>query len=745
MKRRPLILISLLSLMSLFVRRAAGDEKYFEQSPSFERFVLPVLSKAGCNSGACHGYREGRGGFKLSLRGEDPAADYRAIVEDLAERRIHRQSADLSLLLLKPTAQVPHEGGQRFALGSLEHRLLSAWINAGAPQPDEAASLAQLHVTPQEKVVFAPDDTVQLDVVAEFADGQRLNVTPLAVYEVSTTSAEVTAGGLVQRKAFGETTVLVRFLGGQQAVRLAFMPERPAFEFAAPPSTNYIDKHLFAKLKKLRINPSPPCSDEVFVRRAYLDAIGVMPSADEARSLVADANPDKRARLIDDLLMRPEFGDYWALKWSDILRNEEKTLDARGVEVFHAWIRDSFNGGKPLDEFCRELIASRGSTYKHPPANFWRALRDPSTRAETTARVFLGVRLQCAKCHNHPTGRWTQDDYYSWSAMFARIDYKIVKNKRADKFDKHEFDGEQIVLVKDTGEVKNPRTSSNAAAKFLGGDSLDADAKADRLEPAAQWMTDPDNPWFARAQVNRIWYHVMGRGLIEPIDDLRVTNPPISEPLMAALTEDFVKSDFNVRHLIRRIMNSQAYQVSSTPNETNGDDETNFSRAVVQRLPAELLLDAQCDFLGAVPEFNGYPRGTRAVQLAGVRRVRRRDKSPTDDDRFLMQFGKPGRLLSCECERSNETTLPHAMTLICGPPIQHRIEAKGNRLAKLADSELSDEELFDELYWAAISRAPNQEELEAMKKHIANSETRLIALQDIAWALINSKEFVFRH
>ncbi len=716
-----------------------------DEAPTFGRFVMPVLTKVGCNSGACHGYRSGRGGLKLSLRGENANQDFDTLVRQFAGRRVDRVQPDNSLMLLKPTAQVPHEGGRRFAVDALEYQLLRRWIEAGTPEPNEnAPRLVKLEVAPPARVVFEPDIDVQLAVTASFDDGKQFDVTDLAVYETSNTLATVSRTGLVERRMSGETTVMVRFLGAQQAVPLAFMPARPEFAWSNPPPANYVDRHVFEKLRTLRINPSGLCSDSVFVRRAFLDVIGLMPTADEARQFVVDSNADKRARLIDQLLARPEFGEHWALKWSDVLRNEEKTLDPHGVEVFHAWLRDSFNDGKPLDQFARELIAARGSTYKNPPANMWRAQRDPLTRAETTARVFLGVRLQCAKCHNHPTGRWTQDDYYSWASLFARIDYKIVDNNRKDKFDKHEFDGEQIVLVKDSGEVKNARTGADATPKFLGAETPQLDVTADRLEPTARWLTDPDNAWFARAQVNRIWFHVMGRALIDPVDDLRITNPPSHPALMDTLVADFVASGYDVRNLIRTIMNSRTYQLDYATNETNAADDVNYSHAVVRRLTAEQLLDAQCQFLDTAPQFNGYPRGTRAGQLAGVRRVRPRDKPPTPDEQFLMAFGKPERLLACECERSNTTTLPHALYIICGPTITHRIEQEGNRIDQLLAAGLSDAQVFDELFWSGVTRAPTTEEIEQMHKLMERQDRRQ-ALQDIAWALMNSKEFVFRH
>jgi hypothetical protein len=535
-----------------------------------------------------------------------------------------------------------------------------------------------------------------------------------------------------------------------------------------PPAHNYIDDLVYRKLRELRINPSEIAADHVFLRRAYLDLLGVLPTADEARTFMSDPRPDKREQLIDALVFRPEFADSWALKWSDILRNEEKVLDNRGVDAFHRWIRQSMADGKPIDQFVRELVRATGSTYENPPANYYRANRDASTRAETTARLFLGVRLQCAKCHNHPFDRWTQDDYYAWSAIFARIDYQILQNERRDKLDLNEFNGEQIVRIADGGGVVHPGTGKRVAAKLLGGYELGPGSYHDRLTPLAVWLTSPSNAAFARAQTNFVWYHLMGRGLVEPIDDVRATNPASNEPLLEALAQDFQANGFDLRRLVRTIMTSRTYQLSALTNSTNRDDVSNFSRAIVQRLTAEKLLDAQSQLLDAPAEFSGYPVGVRAGQLPGVRRSRPRERSIPGGDRFLKVFGKPERLLACECERSNETTLAQAFALIGGDDIQYRLTRTHNRLTRLADSNWSDAQVIEELYWTALARAPTDEEFRAMlaliRAGISESSgdvryvsilfapieippptSRLLALQDLAWALMNAKEFVFRN
>ena len=719
-------------------------------SVTFDRDVMAVLSKAGCNLGACHGNGNGKGGFKLSLRGEDPSRDHAALTREASQRRVNLFEPDASLILAKPSGKLAHEGGVRFKQDSLEYGILRDWIARGAKGPDASLpAVAGIEVTPTEGIVAEPQDEVPLSVTAKFADGGTRDVTRLAVYELTDTIAVVDPGGRVTREQFGQTTIIVRYLTAQQPVRLAFVPARPDFAWRDPQPTNYIDEHIFARLKQLQINPADVCDDATFVRRAYLDALGVLPTAGEARSFVVDSAADKRARLIDELLERPEFAEHWALKWSDVLRNEEKVLDPTGVDKFHAWIKDWIAEGRPLDHFARALVVGQGSTYENPAANFYRANRDPLTRGETAARLFLGYRLQCARCHNHPYDRWTQDDYYSWAAVFGRIDYEILENKRRDDLDKNEFNGEQIVVALDEGEVKNARTGNDAPPKFLGEDGGGLTSKDDRLAPLAEWLVSPDNRQFARAQANFIFYHVMGRGLVEPIDDFRLTNPPSHPELLEALADDLVTSRFDLRHLVRTIMNSRTYQLAAFPagdgpHEDGTYTQATFSQAIVQRLPAETLLDAQCQVLGVWPEFAGYPPGTRAGQVRGVQRGERRSGG-RDGDRFLKTFGKPMRLLACECERSSDTTLKQALVLIGDEGLNELLTSPENRLAKLASAEISDRERVSELYWAALSRAPTDPELKAAEQLLGSTADKLATLQDLAWALLNAKEFLFRH
>jgi hypothetical protein len=625
---------------------------------------------------------------------------------------------------------------------------LRTWIAAGAPRDDASAPVLQrLEVTPSQQVLVEPAREVKVSAVGVFSDGSRRDVSRMAVYEQSAELAKVSPDGLIRRgERDGETTVIVRYLHLQQPVRIAFVPARPDFAWQSPPEKNYVDAHVFGKLKTLRMTPSAPASDAEFVRRAYLDLLGVLPTPDEAKAFVADAASDKREKLVDALLLRPEYADHWAMKWADLLRIEERTLDRKGVQGFHRWVRQAVADNMPLDRFVRELVAARGSTYANPQANYYRALRDPVSRGEATAQLFLGVRLACAQCHNHPFDRWTQDDYYGWADVFGRVQYKVLENRRRDDNDGHEFVGEQIVYEARDGGVKDPRTGAPAKPRLLGEAQSNWTDEQSRLDALAAWLTSPGNALFAKSQVNRVWYHLMGRGLVDPVDDFRATNPPSHPELLDALAADFVAQGYDVRRLIKLIMTSQAYGLSSEPNATNGDDEVNHSHALPRRLTAEQLLDAQHAAAGVAPEFNGYPAGTRAGQIPGVQAARQRRGSPgmSSSDQFLTVFGKPPRLLSCDCERSNETTLGQTFHLISGPQVSRLVSHPDNRIAKLLSAGKSDEQIIEELYWSALTRPPTDDEMKTMTAHVASSKDRRKALEDVLWALLNAKEFVLR-
>jgi hypothetical protein len=704
---------------------------------------MAVLARSGCSSGPCHGNANGKGGFKLSLRGQDPRFDYEAVVREQFGRRVNPAAPAESLLLRKATAEVSHGGGRRFKPDSHEYEVLARWIAAGASNDQgQLPALASLEVSPASAVLEAPNASVQLSAVAHFADGSQRDVLDLAVFETSNRLAEVDAHGVAHRRNDGEVTVLVRYLDQQQPVRLAFVPEGPAPQWPNVEAANFIDERVFAKLRALKLAPAETCSDQVFLRRAYLDLLGLLPTADEARRFADDHAADKRTRLVDQLLERPEFAEHWALKWSDLLRNEEKQLDQKGVQAFHHWIRRALAENRPLDQFVRELLTGRGSTYGRPEANFYRAHRDPITRAEAVAQVFLGVRLQCAKCHNHPFDRWTQDDYYSWAAAFAGVKYKIVENRRRDDNDSHEFDGEQIVWLDGAATLKDPRHGRDAPPKLLGGDRSPAEIDA-RFEQLADWLTSPQHPQFAAAQANRVWYHLIGRGLVEPIDDFRATNPASHPELLEDLARHFAGSGFDLRDLIRTIMASQTYQRAAEPPQGQTGGEAAFAAGVVRRLSAEQLADALDQVLGVPPGYSGYPDGVRAGQLPGVLGARKRNGRLGKPDNFLRLFGKPPRLLVCECERTTETTMSQALQLIAGPKINELLTEDDNRIGRLLKEGKQPPAVVGELYWWALSRPPNGEESSAALALLASGDARA-GLEDIAWALLNSKEFLLR-
>lgn len=714
--------------------------------PEFSVDVMAILSKAGCNAGTCHGNLNGKGGLKLSLRGQDPRSDFVALVQNARGRRVDHLIPTESLFLLKATGSLAHEGGVRFEQASREYRTLLNWVQQGASPPsNRAPKLTRLVVRPEQAVVFAPQSSVQVQVTAVFDDGGMRDVTQLACYELSNLFATVDTQGKVTKTRNGETTLIVRYLQIQVPVPIAFAAERSKAQLRAMVTNNSIDTYVQTKLQGLHVNASDLCSDSTFVRRAYLDAIGRLPTAEEARQFVRATNDDKRIQLIDRLLARPEFSDFWALKWADILRTEEKVLDTRGVEVFHAWIRDCVATAKPIDQFVRELVTGVGSTFDRPSANYYRANRDPQTRGETTARLFLGTRLQCAKCHNHPFDRWTQEDYYAWSSIFSQLDYELSDAKRKDKLDKNEFAGDQTVLVSKQPEVRNPTSGDVALPKYLGGDHLPDLKPESRLPQLAEWLTSRDNDVFAKSQVNFVWFQLMGRGLVEPIDDFRLTNPATNPALLDQLAADFVRHEFDLRFLVRSIMRSRVYQLDSRPTESNAADESSFSRAYTKRYSAEVLLDMQSDVLQSPADFAGYPAGIRAVQIPGVQRVRLRDEAPHPGDRFLKTFGKPERIMACDCERSNETTFKQALILI-GDGLNGRLDSQDEWLERLSNSKLDDQQIVEELYWTALSRPPTRAERQAALSILGQgTKRRLGDVKDLCWALLNAKEFLFRH
>lgn len=701
---------------------------------SFRHDVIAALNVGGCNMGACHGTPSGKGGFKLSLRGFDPDADFQQLTRDVLARRSDAQSPETSLILLKGLGRVAHEGGSRFAAGSVPGQVLRNWLREG--MSDDAPKLpvlTKIEVLPGSRVQIAPARFQQLAVLATFADGSVRDVTRLSVFSSSDAGvADVTATGLVEFKGAGEVAILVRYLMELQTVRLTYLEPRAGFVWKAPPEVNYVDKHTFAKLKMLSIPPSDLCDDAEFVRRVFLDVIGVMPSADETRTFLADRDPKKRENLVDALLERPEFADFWTMKWSDVFRSSRKTIQVKGIHLFQTWLRKNIREDVGFDSVVRELVTASGSSSTNPAANYYRIARDAQNLAETTAQLFFGIRMQCAKCHNHPFERWTQDDYYSTAAWFARVKQK--KDARDPAAAANQVNAE-VVYVERGGEVTQPRTGKVMAPKFLGAEVPAISPRTDRREVLASWMTDAKNPFFAKNVVNRVWYHLMGKGIVDPVDDFRDSNPSANDELLDALAKDFAANNFKFKHLIRTIVKSRTYQLSSQANDLNKDDNKYFSHAVTKLLPAEVLLDAIGQTTEIGEKFAGMPAGTRAVQL------------PDGDANhpFLKTFGQPARELACECERESDSNLAQALQLINGPTVNGKLREANNRIGKLMNRKASDSVMLDELYLSTLSRPATAEDTKVALEYLKDAKDKRKAWEDIHWALLNSKEFLFRH
>jgi hypothetical protein len=702
---------------------------------SFHHQMIAALNVGGCNSGACHGTPSGKAGFRLSLRGFDPAADYLQLTRDVLGRRTDRQAPEASLILQKALGRVPHEGGQRFLPRSVPAQVFRRWLAEGLQDdPPTLPALVRIEVLPGARILQEPARFQQLAVRAHYADGSVRDVTRLTVFSSSDTAvADVGVSGLVEFGQSGEVAILCRYLDAMASLRLTYLQPRSGFAWSNPPENNYVDAHVFAKLKMLSIPPSDVCTDQEFVRRAYLDVCGVLPAPEETRAVLASPDKDKRAKLIDYLLERPEYADFWTLKWSDVLRSNRKTIQVKGIHVYQHWLHDHIARDTPFDAIVRELLTASGRTFSNPPANFYRIARDPQNLAETTAQLFFGIRMQCSKCHNHPFERWTQDDYYSMAAFFARVQHK--KDAVEPGAGPQAQGGGEYIYTARTGEVVQPRTGKVMPPKFMGGAVASIPPGKDRREVLAAWLTSGDNPFFARSVVNRIWFHLTGRGIVDPVDDFRDSNPSANDELLDALARDFVAHQFDVKHVLRVILNSRTYQLSAQTNEFNKDDNKYFSHAVTKLLTAEQLLDAICAATDVPEKYAGLPLGTRATQLPDgeVNHV------------FLKTFGQPGRELACECEREGDSNLAQALQLINGPTINDKVRSATNRLGKLQAKKLSDVDVLNELYLASLSRLPAEGEVKAALEHVAKGADKRKAWEDVQWALINSKEFLFRH
>ena len=691
---------------------------------SFVNDVAPIFARLGCNSSNCHGALNGQNGFKLSLFGYEPETDYKAVVEASEGRRINRAEPAKSLILLKPTQSVRHAGGKRFELGSPEYHALKEWIEAGAPAGSSNESkMVRLEVVPQERVLLSADSMQQLVVLAHYADGATFDVTRKVRYQSNDDSiATVSADGLVAAKRSGEAAILVRSLDQVTAARIGVVLSPPIRNYPNTPRNNFIDELVFSKLKRLNIVPSELCADEEFLRRASLDLIGVLPTAEEARKFLASRDPHKRAKLVDELLERPEYADFWGLYWSDRLSNSRQFLYEKGTFFFQQWLREAMAQNLPYDQFARELITATGGLYEVAPTSYYPLMKKAEEMATTTSQVFLGVSLECARCHDHPFEKWKQDDFLGLAAFFPQVRHKnrIRQNER-------------VLYLDSKRELTHPKSKKPVTPKFLGGEAVKIEPDRDRREVLADWMTAPSNPFFARAIVNRLWKHFLGRGLVEPVDDFRVSNPPTNEALLDALAEDFRRSKYDLKHLFRTITGSRVYQLSAQPNGTNKDDKQFYSRFYLKRLNAEELLDGISRVTGVPEKFPGFHLGTRATQLP----------DPKVPSYFLDVFDRATR--ETVCERKQTTSVMQIMHFVSGDTINQKIRAENGLIERLTKSGKSSREIIEELYIRTLSRFPKKEEAQLAQQGIGKAPSPREGYEDLLWALLNSKEFLFNH
>ena len=690
---------------------------------SFRHEVLPILTKAGCNSGGCHGKAEGQNGFKLSIFGFDPAMDHAALVKESRGRRVSLAAPESSLLLRKATASTPHGGGAKVEANGIWSRRLVRWIAEGAQLDDvDGPRIASIEVSPSQ-IVMRPNSQQQIQVTAIDSTGNRRCVTAEAEYQSNAESiAAANHEGLISVSDIpGEVAILVRFMG-QVGVCNVTLPQQAA-AIERPTPNNFIDEHIWDKLERLGVASSGLTSDAVFMRRVYLDAIGTLPTEAESRAFLDDDGADKRSRLVDQLLERNEYADYWAMRWADILRVDRAIVTPQGTVAMTRWLRRQFRENTPYDEFARQVVTAKGATTGESPAAFYQVHKDSEMLSRSISQVFLGVRIECAQCHQHPFEKWGQEDYFAFAGFFTGVSRKSAANV-------------PLKIVSTGGEdMKHPRTNEAVPAAGLGAAPANFEGFTDRREFLAEWMTSPTNRYFSRMIVNRVWAHYMGRGLVEPIDDMRATNPATNEPLLDSLANQLVEKNFDLKALTRAILNSRAYQLTTQTNASNAMDEQNFSHASWKPLPAEVLLDAISQATQTPERFNGWPEGYRAIQVWD-------NRMPSY---FFLIFGRPQRVTVCECERGNEPSIAQSLHLMNSPETVRKIRHRDGRAARLARSHLTPQQIVEQLYLVTLSRKPTKPETELMQQAFHESNDRRIAAEDILWTLLNTKEFIYNH
>lgn len=676
---------------------------------SFVRDVMPTLSRMGCNLGTCHGSQAGKNGFQLSLRGYDPVFDHRALTDDVAGRRFNRAAPERSLMLMKPTGVVPHVGGVLTQPGEPNYELLRRWIAQGVKLDINTPRVTKIEVTPASTVIPLPEMKQQLTVWATYADGTKRDVSAEAFLESSNVEvATMDKQGVVTAVRRGETAILARYEGSYAAATLIIMGDRSGFVWQDAPAYNYIDVLVYNKLKSVKVQPADLCSDSDFIRRLYLDLTGLPPEPETVKAFLDDKTPSrqKRDKLVDTLIGSNDFVDHWTNKWCDLLQVNRKFLGAEGAEAFRKYIRAEVAGNTPYDQFCHRLLTASGSNVDNPAAAYFKILRDPDAAMENTTHLFLGVRFNCNKCHDHPFERWTQNQYYEMSAFFTQI-----TRKEDPKFKGRKTEGSAVrgplplvEIIEDgkTGEIKNLRTGENAVAKFPFVHAGSPASIGSRREQLAHWITSKDNPYFAKSYVNRLWSYLLGVGIIEPVDDLRAGNPPTNPQLLDKLTDEFIKSNFNVQELIKTICKSRTYQHSIATTKWNKDDDVNYSHFYARRLPAEVLFDSIHRVTGSPSQIPGLPPGARAVMT-----VDSAVKVPGD---FLAVLGRPPRESACECERSNAMQLGPVLSFITGPVVNNPLKDPNNRIAKIVAAQKDDAKAVEEIFLAILSRRPTARE-----------------------------------
>jgi hypothetical protein len=702
----------------------------------FNRDVMPILSKAGCNMGACHATQYGQGGFKLSVFGFEPQKDREAIVRDRHQRRSNLVEPANSLFLLKPTMQVPHGGGKRLSRNSVDHDILVAWLSNGAPKPDsKTPTVTALDVFPKQRIGRVGFKQQQR-VVATYSDGEFRDVTAWAKYDsMDEGMLDVSDSGMVATQAEGQSSIMIRF-EGQAAISMYVVPFAEKTQLAGWKNNNFVDEHAAKKFLELGIEPSGLCDDATFVRRAFLDATGTTPTVEQTTAFLNSKEPTKRERLVDELLgltgdpnrdvHNDNYAAYWTLKWSDLIRNSSGGRAEQAMWSMHNWLKESFRVNKPFDKVVRELVTAKGSVYMNGPANYFRIFKNSSELAEATAQLFLGVRLECAKCHHHPFEKYSQGDYYAFAAFFAR-----VGTKRSEEFGL--FGGESVVIVKTSGEVSHPKTRKRLEPTPLEGEPTNH--PLDRRIALAEWLANPANEYFAKNMVNRYVAYLLGRGLVEPVDDLRSTNPPTNPGLMNALAKHLVDSKFDAKQLIRAIMVSRLYQLDSQPTKTNSKDHRFYSHYFVKRLSAEPLLDSIDQATESPTKFAKLPPGTRAIELPDAQYP----------NYFLNTFAKPLRASVCECERSPDENLVQALHTLNGDTLATKLSDKKGRITRLVTAKTPHADAVREIYLAAMCRLPNAAEVKLAQEIVAGAANPQEGYEDLLWGLMNSKYFLFVH